>query len=391
MAAAGAPSEQLRAWPFRYEIIDGLRGLAALAVVVHHLGIAPIGHYAVMLFFVISGYCIAASAETARHNRASFGTFLLRRLRRIYPPYFLAIVFYVLTRLIKVAAGGHNDLIRPALDWVQNLTLTQWVSLPAHPVATAAQNPKLIVTAFWSLNYEEQFYLVMALSVALSVRRRVPIAAVVLALAVVGFLWNCAWPDGWITGFFIEYWLYFSLGAMLFYALCLCPGRRARGVFVVAMCALASFCAFRILRANFDSVLPERAYSELAIGCAFTALLFVARPASAWISRSQAWRPIAALGAISYSLYLIHQFNLTLVESTVNRILPHAWESVRLGAMVALQIVIAAAFWFVCERPFLNRSSAPGGVSTGSALAPLSWLWVTHRKTVKYRPDSINE
>jgi peptidoglycan/LPS O-acetylase OafA/YrhL len=73
------------------------------------------------------------------------------------------------------------------------------------------------------------------------------------------------------------------------------------------------------------------------------------------VSGSWAWRPVAALGTISYSLYLIHQFNLTLVQETVSHLLPHAWEPVRMVSMLALEVLFASVFWLICERPFLNR------------------------------------
>ncbi len=350
MAIAESHAQQPPAWPFRYEMIDGLRGLAALAVVAHHLGIAPLGHYAVMLFFVISGYCIAAAAEAARRNGMRFGKFMWRRLHRIYPPYFFALVFYVLTRVAKAASGGYNDLARPWLDWVQNLTLTQWVSLLFHPARDAAENPKLFVAAFWSLNYEDQFYLVMAAALFLSLTRRVPIAVVVSLLAFAGLVWNCMAPDGWVTGFFLEYWVHFSLGALLFYALCLYRTSVFRNVFLTLVIVLGAWSAFRA---------PEglRVYIEFEVACGFTLFLYFVRPLSAAVSRSWLWRPVAALGAISYSLYLIHQFNLTFVGEAVTRVLPHSGVPVRLSLMLVLQLLLATAFWYCCERPFLNRAS----------------------------------
>ena len=53
-----------------------------------------------------------------------------------------------------------------------------------------------------------------------------------------------------------------------------------------------------------------------------TLSLFLLRPLSPRISRMAVWRPIAALGTISYSLYLIHQFNLNLVATIAQRVLP---------------------------------------------------------------------
>jgi peptidoglycan/LPS O-acetylase OafA/YrhL len=356
MAIAESHAQQPPAWPFRYEMIDGLRGLAALAVVAHHLGIAPFGHYAVMLFFVISGYCIAAAAEAGRRNGIRFGQFMWRRLHRIYPPYFFALGFFVLTRVAKVASGGYDDLTRPWLDWVQNLTMTQWVSMLFHPLTDAAQNPKLFVAAFWSLNYEDQFYLVMAAALLLSVTRRIPVAVVVSVLAVAGLVWNCAAPGGWITGLFLEYWVHFALGALLFYALCLFRGKAFRKVFLALVVVLGAYSAYRIFPWRPESALSLRVYVEYVVVCSFTLFLYFARPWSAAVSRSWKWRPVAALGAISYSLYLIHQFNVTLVGEVVSWLIPHSWVSARLSLMLALQILLAAVFWYFCERPFLNRA-----------------------------------
>jgi peptidoglycan/LPS O-acetylase OafA/YrhL len=354
-------------------MIDGLRGLAALVVVMNHLKILTVGHYAVMVFFVISGYCIAASAEAGRRNGMSFGQYMRRRLRRIYPPYFLAIVFFIATRLVKIASGGPNDLARPWLDWVLNLTMTQWVALLFHPVADAPQNPHLLVSAFWSLNYEDQFYLVMAAALALAAKLRVPMWQGIAVLAMAGFAWNCALPGGWITGFFLEYWVHFSLGALLFYVLCVYPYLIGRRIFLAFVVALGICSVARILPWQPSAYLELRVYTEWIVVCGFVLFLYIARPVSAVVSRTWLWRPVAALGAISYSLYLVNQFNLNLVTTVADRLAPHAGEPVRLSLMVALQIAVGSVFWYCCERPFLNRAArtavvAPPPVRATAAL-----------------------
>ncbi len=349
-----------RAYPFRFEVIDGVRGLAALIVVLHHLRVVEIGSYAVIVFFVISGYCIAAATESSRRRGITFGSFMARRLRRIYPPYFFAVIFYVLTRVAKAATTPHSELARPWTDWLQTFTLTQWVSLPFHPVQYAQQNPKLIVAAFWSLNYEEQFYLVMAVALMLSLSRSLRVGWLVLALGLLGLLWNFTWPDGWITGFFLEYWAEFALGAVLFYVLCVYPSRAARAAFVLCAGILALYCVYRLVPWHGEPLAPARAYDELAVASGFAILMFFLRPMSAWIAQQRIWKPFAALGAISYSLYLVHQFNLKVVEWAAGRIPGHAPESVRLGAMVVMHVSIASAFWYLCERPYLTRQLVPG-------------------------------
>ena len=91
-------------FPARYGLLDGLRGIAALGVVLTHHGVVAWGHDAVLVFFIISGYCITAAAHAALERdtgNSVFRYFMWRRLRRIYPPYFLSLVFFAATRLIR--------------------------------------------------------------------------------------------------------------------------------------------------------------------------------------------------------------------------------------------------------------------------------------------------
>src|SRR5215216_7603868 len=101
--------------------LDAMRGGAALAVVTYHaLGVAPrtalsgwesslpqitayVVHFAyagIYLFFVISGYCIhlfwaKARASGVEKPVINFFVFWKRRVRRLYPPYFAALVLYL--------------------------------------------------------------------------------------------------------------------------------------------------------------------------------------------------------------------------------------------------------------------------------------------------------
>jgi peptidoglycan/LPS O-acetylase OafA/YrhL len=354
-------SSTVNTWPSRYELLDGLRGLAALAVVLHHLRVVEDGHFAVMVFFVISGYCITASAESCRRNGLGFRQFMARRFKRIYPPYLLAVALFSLTRVVKAAMGGPNDLQRSGLDWIENLTLTQWLSNVFHPIAWPSDNPHLFVAAFWSLNYEEQFYLVMAIALAISTTKRIPLIAPVLLLAIIGVAWNFSIPGNWVCGFFIEYWVHFALGACLYFALCVFTDLRKRLAFGAGVLLLGLASAARLVPWAPSSIQDRRSMVEFAFLSCVTLGLFFLRPLSPRISRSILWRPIAALGTVSYSLYLIHQLNLNLVASIAQRILPgHAPRFVVITAMVGLHVGFATLFWYTCERPFLGKKSELG-------------------------------
>ena len=93
----------------RYRSLDLWRGAACLAVVVYHaagaatlssgssgffdrlalpaLRVVGFGWIGVPVFFVISGYCIAATSDSQRHRGLPTRRFFERRFWRIYPPY----------------------------------------------------------------------------------------------------------------------------------------------------------------------------------------------------------------------------------------------------------------------------------------------------------------
>src|ERR1041385_8984713 len=94
----------------RYYSLDMWRGIACLMIVVFHatfyareavhptgglpdkfLGLAGKLFIGVPLFFVISGYCISAAADSARRRQNTVPSYFRRRFRRIYPPFWAAV------------------------------------------------------------------------------------------------------------------------------------------------------------------------------------------------------------------------------------------------------------------------------------------------------------
>jgi peptidoglycan/LPS O-acetylase OafA/YrhL len=342
-------------------MIDACRGLAAVAVVAHHLGFGRsvnLGHYAVIVFFVISGYCISASADSCARKGLGIRQYMWRRVRRIYPPYFFAVVFFLATRLVKSFLGHGEQFPATAAAWVQNFTLTQWLSLVSQPQSWAADNRTLMVAAFWSLNYEEQFYLVVGLMIAsgsVFSRRLLPCT---LALLGIGVVWNVAFPST-SYGFFIEYWVQFGVGCLLFFRLCRLDDVRSRWLVDAALVALAVASIYMVWFSGSAWVPGKRiVYVEWLAGVAFALLLIAARPLNDAFARSRIGRGLMTLGLITYSLYLVHQFNLRAAYAVSSWLLPGWAPAVaHLAVQIAFFIGLASMFWYCFERPFLN--SAP--------------------------------
>jgi peptidoglycan/LPS O-acetylase OafA/YrhL len=352
--------------------LDGWRALAALTVVCHHLGLGKqfnLGHIGVMVFFVISGYCIAATSESCIRYGHGFGTYMCRRVRRIYPPYILCVCFFVATRLLKWKMGGRLQLSTSYLAWLQTFTLTQWLSLVWHPASYAFANGTLFVAAFWSLNYEEQFYLVIGTLMVLSVRFSWQIVWGVVFLMIPAFAWNLTHPS--ISyGFFLEYWVHFSLGVLVFYRLCIMTKLSARRAVDIGLLILVLGSGIAWASNKGPGFATQRyVYAEWFITGTFALLLVGARSLDDAVVRTYVGSKLTKFGTLTYSLYLVHQFNEQSAYGAARLLfrlgVPHL---LKIPIEIAAMVLIAAVFWYFCERPFINKPLDPNTKSRSEAV-----------------------
>jgi peptidoglycan/LPS O-acetylase OafA/YrhL len=336
-------------------MVDGWRALAALGVVFSHLGLRPgfdLGHTCVLIFFVLSGYCIAASSDSCRRNNVPATGYMYRRLKRIYPPYFFALLLFIATRLVKIHGGGADQLPDTIGPWIQNFTLTQWLTLLTEPKSHAFANPTLFVAGFWSLNYEEQFYIVMGLLTYGAARFKRSMLLGVAALMVPALLWNIVFPST-TFGFFLEYWLCFAVGVLVFARLCMGLERRFDHLIDLALWGL--FIAAIIATFTVHTT-GRSAYYEWMITSGFALVLVYARRFDQAYRLSIFGMVLSAASLASYSLYLTHQMNITSSQVFANMLtrigLP---EGSAFFTRTLFMCAFAAVFWFFCERPFVNK------------------------------------
>nr|WP_239121876.1 acyltransferase family protein [Corynebacterium minutissimum] len=170
--------------------LDGLRGLAVVAVVIYHFfgNLLPGGYLGVDMFFVLSGFLITSLLirELNVTGRISLTDFWIRRFRRILPA---ALVVLCLCTAVVSAIGGDlavgiREQFLGTLFFVNN-----WTQI-ATSQTYFAPNEVQVFAHYWSLAVEEQFYLIWPLLMtgvfAVSRRKptRLPIAvALVLATA----------------------------------------------------------------------------------------------------------------------------------------------------------------------------------------------------------------
>ncbi|MCU1371060.1 MAG: putative acyltransferase, partial [Ilumatobacteraceae bacterium] len=175
--------------------LDGLRGLAVVAVVAYHLGYLHGGFLGVDVFLVLSGYLITGLAlgEIGESGQLSLRAFWGRRVRRLVPA--LLVVVLVVT-LVALAIGWPRDELH-ALGWDGVATLTWWANWRQVQGPSYWASGQNLFRHAWSLSIEEQFYLVWPLvlvgAAAVARRTRRSIAAIVGGIAFAGAVASAGW------------------------------------------------------------------------------------------------------------------------------------------------------------------------------------------------------
>jgi exopolysaccharide production protein ExoZ len=291
----------------RYELLDAIRGIAILMVIGLHFGergvgsgdqlihsrVWPVlhhGYLGVQLFFVISGYCIAAAVQNSFERNLSGVDFLKRRFRRIFPPYWASMIFVVLLGFLTITVL-HTDVstvfpLQP-WEWLANVFLLQG--------PLQAQDANLV---YWSLSIELQFYFLMAVGVV--VKEKSFLWITVLSLAVPMLSWiDCLPGNGWV----FTYWAEFLSGIAAWYWL---RHEKIRGSILLLIC-------LAIITLNFQLepgwLRPDggltRAPRQLV--CFLLSIVIISlAPISHWLVARRLTNGLQWLGLISYSLYLTH-------------------------------------------------------------------------------------
>lgn len=94
----------------RFTTLDGLRGIAALAVMFHHFNhsLFPNASVAVDLFFGLSGFVIAYSYYAKLHSGLTAYTYIKKRLIRLYPMFLIGLILGAIALILKFIYGQTN-------------------------------------------------------------------------------------------------------------------------------------------------------------------------------------------------------------------------------------------------------------------------------------------
>ncbi|MBV9385106.1 MAG: acyltransferase family protein [Chroococcidiopsidaceae cyanobacterium CP_BM_ER_R8_30] len=381
------PKEEPSKQRLHLAYLDGIRGLASLYVVLVHSCFAPetallwlpvtkflrYGIFAVVIFIVLSGYCLML--PVVRSQRGSFSGGLLgffrRRIRRIIPPYYAALLFCMsvggaILLLKQLNVFGWGDI---RLDTLSGLFSPVFSLHDMLIYSLLIQNfglNRMIDGPTWTIAVEWQIYFVFAVLLVPMWQR-------------LGLLFTVA------TAFVIGLALDYLMGSELsFYV---CPW--FIGIFALGMAAaeinfsrkpsiaklkslpwevlafiFASLAFFgEWLRFRLEEFPEWIVHYCVALGTAcfliYCTNILISGKTFPPVLRLLESRWVVALGTFSYSLYITHAPIVWIVYLCLSsqQLSPTMLAAQSFLIAVPLSLVVAYLFHRIFERPFMSNFS----------------------------------
>jgi peptidoglycan/LPS O-acetylase OafA/YrhL len=347
----------------RFDALDGLRGIVALAVVIYHygdhLGLPWLPHawVAVDTFFILSGFVLAHSYTRRVHAGMGFVDFARTRLARLYPLYLVGLLLGATDVAIEIAQG------RIAMDWDDwALATVLGALLVPHGVNALIPfgNDVIAGAVFpfnepsWSLFFE------LAVNVVffywLAARRAWTVIPIILAS--LGAFWAAAhvwgglhggWgvDDFWVGVPRVMFGFFLGVGLYRIHPR-VSPVLKRVGPWFVLLLLVTFWRPFRW----------QEAWSLFV----FAPLAVVANAGVELGAHARAWCDWA--GRLSYPLYITHfpLFRLLWVEGDIRRLGSVGHLLTAVAVAVALAWVLAVA-----DERWRKRRSVPRRVAGGAA------------------------
>ncbi len=308
--------------------IQGLRALAVMLVIGDHAGLPGLGggFVGVDVFFVISGYVITQLLlrETPKGARQGLADFYSRRIRRIVPAATATLVLtMVAARLLQ--GTRMNPLLPGDVRWASLFAANFRLVSTGSNYFVPGLHPSL-VTHFWSLAVEEQFYIVwpvvvFSISRLVGPRHRHRALALTLTAGVVA---SASWSvhlssRNPVASYYSPFTRFWELGLGCLLATLAAKGA-SRPLWLRRLAGGVGVALLTVALATLSSASTYPGW-QAWLPCASAAALIWAgggggpggRPVA---SRLLSARPLGYVGDISYSLYLIHYPLLELARGT---------------------------------------------------------------------------
>lgn len=320
--------------------LDALRGIAAIMVVLFHLGLPIAGaHLAVDFFVMLSGFVMARTYEARlRSGGLGAGNFLARRYRRLWGWMALGTTIGLLAAVAEYGWSGELGLA-----WLLMLALVPAVNMSA--------TPYLLNLPMWSIVYELVANAVHALGLVRLGRAGLALLALACALALAAIINTAGFPRG---GFAEYHWLVLpriGLAYVLGVLVCRLWGDRPplHVPFAAAALALPAYVV--------AAALVPWQFAPLVFVLVLSPLMLLGGIGARFAS-PRAAELASLLGAASFPLYALHYPAIRLLRQE------HGWlalAAVGLGLWLwhkRAMLVPAATGMALARQPFGRGSAA---------------------------------
>lgn len=341
----------------RIEGLDVLRGIAVALVLLRHAWpdvFGGAGIVGVVMFFTLSGYLITGILvrDIERFGKVRYGRFYRNRALRLIPALLLVTGAIALVAAIWDLLDDRQEILRTVL-----VAITYTADIPFEHGSPAIDH-------LWTLAVEEQFYIVWPLVLVLGfklrrVRGTVLVIGILIELVAIAMVVYVApvWaklytlPFAWIIAMVIGAGLQLALHR---YGMRWLSGRWRVAAIGVAIAVLALTSLYPELKNTFWVYVAGAPIIAVA-----TAVLLVEM--KTWLRvPSPIWRPVLALGTVSYAAYLWNYPIALWLEATIGS----PWAG---PVSIGLTVVAAAASWYTVEhwalvwKASLERRADPRG------------------------------
>lgn len=353
----------------RIKELDGLRGIAVLAVInCHYFPWLPItgsayGWLGVNLFFVLSGFLITSILLGLREEEHYFAIFYSRRALRIFPPYYLGLAVYF---TISVCLGMPGTFRLWAQFIFYYISLYIHDPFPLH--GTRFGVPVIVcygLTVLWSLSVEEIYYTIWAPIIRFTKEKVFTAVLVFMMVVAPAIRWWLHTTHGHeIFTFFCQMdgLAYGSLIALIIHHRHVSPGtwlRRDRLFDLLAIVVVPCSAVFWLITGGSPD---RRIVTSLGLVLANVSFALITYALIRHTGGNQLWVRIfrakwmRSIGKVSYSLYLFH-YPLGVVgsELVAKLHLPRRVDAVS-GVLLSLALTFAVAYglWYGMESRILR-------------------------------------
>jgi peptidoglycan/LPS O-acetylase OafA/YrhL len=353
--------------------LDGLRAVAVALVVLFHAGatsgrpgLFPGGFVGVSVFFTISGFLVTSILlrESAAVGSVDFGRFWARRIKRLWPASLAVVAAAVLL------ASSYWSGMQPSDALAGIFGYTNW-----HVIWSGEEQLLRTIVGplgpYWSLAIEEQFYVLLTIAFVGCLRTARPVRSLTVVVV-------AGWCGSLLAQLLIDgpqYRLEFGTdtrgseilaGCGLAILLHRRPGTAERLRRWLAPAGLVALALIILVAATNDYDPPwllHGGYSALSL---VSALLVLSLLVPNRLTDALAWRPLAAVGVASYSIYLIHWPVMLML--TEDRVGADGWWLVAIK--VAAAGAAATVLHLAVEQPLRRATVANRSVA-------ITWIVAT--------------